>query len=108
MAKKAVDKGGVHGSGLYRLGAALNAEEMARFGLKCRKPRDGIMALPYAYKRSVNVGDWFVFTGSGAPKTHAFRLLVDVTGMNAQGIRCARLVRTKRTVTYTIIPDNAT
>lgn len=108
MPKKKADKGGVEGSGLYRLGAKLNATELARFGLKCRKPGDGIMALPYADKRSANVGDWFVSVDSGVPQTHAFRLLVDATGRTAEGIRAARLVRTKRTVTYTIIPDNAT
>lgn len=105
MAKKKTDKGGVHGSGLYYLGDILNDAEMARFGLRSRTPEDGIMALPCSGKRSLQVGDWVVFESQ--PR-HAFRLRVDLEGKGAVGIRVARLVRTKRIVTYTIIPDNAT
>lgn len=104
MPKKKADKGGVEGSGMYYLGSELNAAEMARFGLRSRTPDDGIMALPYANKRSLRVGDWVVFKSQ---PSHAFRLLVDIVGMHADGISAARLVRTKRTVTYTIVPDNA-
>jgi hypothetical protein len=82
---------------------------MVRFGLKSRKPSDGIMALPYADKREAKVGDWFVYSGESASyalPNHAFRLLTDLTGKDAVGIRAARLVRTKKTVKYTIAPDN--